>query len=345
MAENEIGDYFEVDNDNTDIAGISMQEGVTRPPAVNNAFRAVQGALKRWFKTSLFRLRDSTDQTKLLAFDLSSIPTATTQTFKFPSASGTLALTSNIQGHISGLTLSNNVSDTTNDIDIAVGSAVDNSGSVSMVLASGLTKRLDATWAVGNNQGMLASGAVLANATYHIFLIRRPDTGVVDIAADTSVTGANIAANTNAAYTQIRRIGSIMRKSGAIVQFVQYVRKFLLSTPTLDISISNPGIAPTTRVLNVPTGLNVKWFGSATLVDTSPTSATALYIYNPGQSDTVSPTPGSIGQVQTAGALAGGVVASSYMEILTDTSAQVKTQLSLSDADIFLRLFTAGWGD
>lgn len=96
MAENEISDYVETDNDNTDIAGISVQENVMRPPAVNNAFRALQGALKRWFKTSLFRLRDSTDQTKLLAFDLSAFTTAVTRTFAFPNRSGTVALTSDI---------------------------------------------------------------------------------------------------------------------------------------------------------------------------------------------------------------------------------------------------------
>lgn len=86
MAENEISDYLETDNDNTDIAGISVQENVMRPPAVNNAFRAIQGALKRWFRSNLFRLRDGTDQTKLLAFDLSSIPTSTTRTLKLPAS-------------------------------------------------------------------------------------------------------------------------------------------------------------------------------------------------------------------------------------------------------------------
>jgi hypothetical protein len=47
MAENEITDYLEADNSNIDIAGISVQENVMRPPAVNNAFRALQGALAR----------------------------------------------------------------------------------------------------------------------------------------------------------------------------------------------------------------------------------------------------------------------------------------------------------
>lgn len=94
MAKNEIGEFDEVDANNLDIQSISLAENVMRPPTVNNAFRAQMGALKRWFKSSLFRLRDSTDQTKLLAFDLSGITTATTRTLTAPNASGTVMLTS-----------------------------------------------------------------------------------------------------------------------------------------------------------------------------------------------------------------------------------------------------------
>src|SRR5690606_22933061 len=49
-----------------------------------------------------------------------------------------------LRGHIYGLTLSNNTTDATNDIDIAAGEAAsDGSDPVLMVLASALTKRLD----------------------------------------------------------------------------------------------------------------------------------------------------------------------------------------------------------
>src|SRR5438034_605964 len=79
---------------------------------------------------------------------------------------------------------------------------------VGIPLTTALVKQLDAVWAVGTNAGMRASGAAIANTTYHIFAILRPDTGVVDVAADTSATGANIAANTNAAYTKMQCLGS-----------------------------------------------------------------------------------------------------------------------------------------
>src|SRR3990167_1002756 len=112
---------------------------------------------------------------------------------------------------LTGLGLSNGT-DATNDIDIAVGACLSEDAAiadrVSMSLTSILVKQLDAVWAVGTNAGMRATGLAIANTTYHIFLIKRPDTGVVDVAADTSATGANIAANTDAAYTKVRRIGA-----------------------------------------------------------------------------------------------------------------------------------------
>src|SRR3990167_1953787 len=49
-------------------------------------------------------------------------------------------------GHIYGLTLSNNGTDPTNDIDIATGKARDSTDAVDISLASALTKQLDAAW-------------------------------------------------------------------------------------------------------------------------------------------------------------------------------------------------------
>src|SRR5574341_1608783 len=135
------------------------------------------------------------------------------------------------RSYLAGYGLANNAGDATNDIDIAVGSCRSKDNTDNILLASALTKQLDAVWAVGTNAGMRASGAAITDTTYHIFVIKRPDTGVIDIAADTSATGANIAANTNTAYTEIRRIGSILRESGAIVAFTQRGDSFVRSAP------------------------------------------------------------------------------------------------------------------
>jgi hypothetical protein len=68
-----------------------------------------------------------------------------------------------IRGYITGLTLSNNGTDATNDIDIAAGAAVDSTNVEWLDLTSALTKRLDAAWAVGSGNGGLDTGSV---ATY-----------------------------------------------------------------------------------------------------------------------------------------------------------------------------------
>ena len=126
-------------------------------------------------------------------------------------------LRAQFKGHINGLTLSNNATDATNDIDIAAGEAAEDSGGILIKLSSGLTKRLDAAWAVGTNQGGLDTGSI-ANTTYHVWLIQRSDTGVVDALFSTSPSSPTMPAN----YDLKRRIGAIVRVSAAIKAFYQY---------------------------------------------------------------------------------------------------------------------------
>ena len=90
----------------------------------------------------------------------------------------TEALTNLDRGAIWGLGLSNGT-DATNDIDIAVGQATSSDGTGTLVLASALTKQLDAAWSVGSAAGGLDVGTI-ANGTYHIYLIKRTDTSIVD---------------------------------------------------------------------------------------------------------------------------------------------------------------------
>lgn len=61
---------------------------------------------------------------------------------------------------IYGLTLSNNGTDAVNDIDIAAGRCSQLSDAAPLVLASTLTKRLDAAWAVGSGNGGRDTGSI-----------------------------------------------------------------------------------------------------------------------------------------------------------------------------------------
>lgn len=115
-----------------------------------------------------------------------------------------------IQGLITGLTITNNASDATNDIDIAVGSAAsDTSPFYLLQLGTAITKRLDASWAVGTNQGCLDTGSV-ANAIYYIWEIQRSDTGVTDILVSLSNTAPLMPTN----YDRKALIGKMARTGG-----------------------------------------------------------------------------------------------------------------------------------
>lgn len=118
-------------------------------------------------------------------------------------------------GFISGLTYALSVGDAANDITIAPGVAADSTGVYPMVLAAALTKRLDASWAVGDGNGGLDTGAV-GNNSYFMWLIARSDTGVVDVLFSLSGTAPTMPAN----YDYKRLIGWVTRSAGANVGFV-----------------------------------------------------------------------------------------------------------------------------
>lgn len=185
-----------------------------------------------------------------------SLPSALTFTGKTVtggSFSAPQVITTNVfTGFLSGLTLSNNGSDPTNDIDIAVGAARTVADDYTIILGSGLTKRLDAAWAVGTNQGGLDTGAI-ANTTYHVWLIRRSDTGVVDALFSTSASSPTMPTN----YDQKRRIGSIMRFSATIKAFTQVGDIFKWAAQSADrdaVAGTNDGL----YLLTIPGGIQTQ---------------------------------------------------------------------------------------
>jgi hypothetical protein len=268
-------------------------------------------------------------------------PTAD-RTLTLPNKSGTLATTDDVaagmpRSYLAGLTLSNNGSDATNDIDIAAGACRDATNAVDMVLASALTKRLDAAWAVGTNQGGLDTGSI-ANDVYHIWLIKRSDTGVVDALFSASATSPTMPAN----YDYKRRIGAIIRASGAIRTFVQDGDLFRLKASVLDVGSTNPGTSSVTSAVTVPDGINVGWIGNVEF-NTGAGTASALYLRDADATDEAAS--------GTAAPLAAIRCGTSDQQMLhvrglrTDTSAQIYWRLNASDANVAVRMATLGWFD
>lgn len=316
------------------------------------------------------------------------------------------------RGHLGGCKISNNLSDATNDIDIAPGEARDCTNARGMVLSSGLTKRLDATWVAGTNQGGLDYGTI-ANATYHVHLIEDPTTVTTDcifslstdaqatitmtiaspavvtwgvagsghglVSGSTvrfSTTGAlptgvtagttyyvistgltettfqfsssagGAAVNTSgtqsgvqtgqalpllpSGYTYFRRIASIIRSSGAILQFTQIGDKFLHPAPVVDVSAVATGTSAQTKTLTVPLGLRVEAFGSW-----STNSASVVYFSSLDQTDIVA-------AVGTGGLTLPTGYSGPWGSVSTNSSAQIRTRANIN---MSFTLTTYGWID
>lgn len=258
--------------------------------------------------------------------------------------SDVMALASTIppQGHIFGMTLSNNGSDATNDIDIAAGSCASTHATPSSVVLlnpGAKTKRLDASWVTGTNQGGLSSSLSIANTTYYVHAIRVG--GVDDIGFDTSATAANLIADHSA--THYRMIGRILRESAAIVAFTQINNTFIRAAAVQDVAATNPGTSAVTRTLSVPLGTgitalvnsNTLQVGTSSFVLLSPLSFT-----DAAPSGTAA--PGFSYLASNVGVANFGMGA---MRIQTNASAQIRSRLSASDANTVLYINTYGWID
>lgn len=238
-------------------------------------------------------------------------------------------------GHLYGLTLSNNASDATNDIDIAAGTARDGSDTVNMVLASALTKRLDAAWAVGTGSGGLDTGSI-ANGTYHVWLIKRSDTGVVDALFSTSASAPTMPTN----YDYKRRIGSIIRSGAAILAFTQSGDDFWLKTPVQDASASAP-ISSTAVAVSVPSGIEVIAKAVAGMVGGG-TATHYLRVFSPSDTDAVVATANATLSVESSAGVVFGV-ARTLALVKTNTSSQVQVRASSTTPTYTLN--TLGWMD
>lgn len=157
-------------------------------------------------------------------------------------------------GYYSRLTLSNNVSNPNTHIDIAAGVARGDADTVDLILAAGLTKRMDAAWAVGTGNGGWLDGSSMPDGTGHLFLMRRSDTGAVEVGGSASATAPTLPSG----YDAKRRVGAILRVSGAILPFIQIANEFHLTPSQLSVSAAAMSTTAALATLTVPNGIVVK---------------------------------------------------------------------------------------
>jgi hypothetical protein len=236
-----------------------------------------------------------------------------------------------LQGYLYGLTLSNNVSDATNDIDIAVGSAASDTSTYHLMpLASGLTKRLDSGWAVGTGNGGLDTGSI-ANTTYHVFLIQRSDTGVVDALFSASATSPTMPTN----YDRKRRIGSIIRSGATILAFRQFGDRFMLSM-TVTARSSTSAFADAVLAVTAPAGIRTR------PILTNILSVNAASSVQNSFGDGDASATQFVGQTVTNGV----ADTAKIDEVYTNTSSQIRYSCQINSGTIVQNVLnSAGWWD
>lgn len=240
-----------------------------------------------------------------------------------------------LTGYLFGLTLSNDGGDPTNTIDITTGlAASDGATPVLMNLGSALAKKLNVNWQVGTNQGGLDTGSI-TNGTYHVFLIQRSDTGIVDVLFSLSATTPTMPAN----YDRKRRIGSIQRESGSIVQFRQYGDIFKRSFATNYVL---GFIAATPLAVSVPLGIKVRPIMSASMG--AATASDVIIDFFDGD-DPTGTSPIRVARV-TNNAVAGVAFAAAVCDVaVTNTSAVIYLTVSGSGSVNGMNIITLGWID
>lgn len=240
-----------------------------------------------------------------------------------------------------GLLATINVSDAEHDVDVAPGQCG------LTVLASTMTKRLDATFAAGTGNGGMASGQALpTSGTVHGFLVTKDSDGSVDVMADVSVSGANV----NAGWTVVRRVFSLLTDASANLvpvsarELAGGAVEYLHEDPPADIADTAPGASGNLAAISVPAGLKCTAHGIGYVTRAG---GTALgYVSSPDADDEAPFGGGLDAPFANVGATAQGATltnAGAQLHVRTDASARIRYRVNSTDIDFYWA--TLGWID
>ena len=168
------------------------------------------------------------------------------------------------------ITIANNATDADNDIDFTAGNFQFSDGSGQTVV-SALTKRLDASWTAGNNQGGLDTGSKANSTWYHCYAIYNPTSGVSDAIFSANATSPTLPSG----YTKYKYLGSVLTNvSGNIIPFWQENNSFYFKVDN--------GIVNTTTQVSTFTNLTLSAPPNSKAITTNyinigPSVGTGLY--------------------------------------------------------------------
>lgn len=237
--------------------------------------------------------------------------------------------------------ISNNATDPDHDIDNAAGVCMDSTNTVELSV-SALTKRLDAVWAEGTNQGGRASGVSLtADTTYHDFVIGKTD-GSTDRGQDTDIDGTNLLLDATD-YTYVRRVGSVRTDGSANilpmhVYNISGSKYFIFDSPTISDSMSVANGSAVSVIVDTPSNLT----GIRVILNISVTVAGgggAYYLSGTNQDDL---SPSSTVTPLATETIIGSGSSEHQVECMVDTSQRVRLRLSCS-YPATVKVATVGW--
>ncbi len=236
-----------------------------------------------------------------------------------------------VDGAIFGLALSTAGSSST--FSVATGWCADSTAVNVMRLYSSYSKTTSA-WAVGSGNGALDTGTIANSTWYHVYLIKRLDTGVVDVLISTSASSPTMPTN----YTLKRRIGSMKTNGSAQwTKFIQVGDEFLWDVLVNDANAQNPGTSGTLYTLSVPTGIKVR--ANISILWFNVSATTYLFVSSP---DITAPTVSGATNA-TLYSVDATHPSNDSTYIRTNTSAQVRATASGSSGSMYLN--TIGWLD
>ncbi|MGN7829531.1 hypothetical protein ACTJJ8_22625 [Agrobacterium radiobacter] len=236
-------------------------------------------------------------------------------------------------GLLNGLTLSNNATDATNDIDFAAGVCASESAVAAVMSHSSGTAQLDVAFGTGNG-GRFDSA--ISDGTWHCFVISNGTTVSRGFSKSLDPTAQP---NYPSGYTRYRRVGSIVRVSGVIKGFVQNGDDFLWKATVNDVADTSPGTAAKTRTLTVPTGVPVDARLRVLVVGVN--QAFRTIVSSLSQNDEAAGTNSNAGGIMSG--VPNGQVATSIV-VRTNTSGQIRSRgEAASGSEIYIN--TEGYTD
>lgn len=221
------------------------------------------------------------------------------------------------------ITISNNALDANNDIDFSAGNFQFSDGSGQAVATAIMTKRLDATWSAGTNQGGLLNGTAVPkaiNSTYHCYKIYNPTTGVEDSAFLLGVSGTapDPTSVLPSGFTKFERRGSIITDpSGNIRAFTLTANRFEYNSNITDFN-ATLAASETSITVSAPCGLRTR-VCLALGTNATGTGAAVAKVYSHNIS---TPTITLFNATAYAGVAI--VAGAGYAEATTNLSSQIK---------------------